>query len=72
MADGWMVEVTTQRMGGGSLTEVWYAHIPNRAQAEDAVRMRVQSTPDVEILARSTVPHNALVALGCPEGGVSQ
>ena len=38
MSDGWAVKVTrTLTTGGGTQTEIWYAAIPGRTEAENAV-----------------------------------
>jgi hypothetical protein len=72
MADGWAVEVTMKTVGGGESKQVYYAHIPDRLSAEQAVAGRVGVMPDVKVWAKAPVPHNTFVEMRVPEGQVSQ
>jgi hypothetical protein len=72
MADGWAVEVTMQVLGGGESKQTYYAHIPDIAAAEEAVRKRISATPDVKVKAKAPVPHGTFVDMRVPEGEVSQ
>jgi hypothetical protein len=73
VADGWAVEVTMQVLGGGEPKRpFFYAHIPDRSAAENAVRERVSATPDVRVEAKAPIPHAAFVGMNVPEGEVIQ
>lgn len=72
MADGWAVEVTMKTVGGGGSKQVYYAHLPDRSAAEQAVAQRVAATPDVKVQAKVPVPHNTFVEMHVAEGKVSQ
>jgi hypothetical protein len=72
MADGWAVEVTMWVMGGGQSKQTYYAHVPDRTAAEEAVKLHILAPPDVKVEARKPVAHNAFVGVNIPEGGVGQ
>jgi hypothetical protein len=72
MADGWAVKVTIQVMGGGQSEQIWYAHVPDRTGAEEAVKRRISATPDVKVEAVEVVSHNAFAGMNVAEGAVSQ
>jgi hypothetical protein len=72
MTQGWTVEVTTKASGGGEKKDLYYAHIPDRSAAEQAVAKRVAATPDVRVEAKSQLSHDELMARGADEGNVSQ
>ncbi len=72
MADGWAVLVKMGVIGGGESTQLFYAHLPNRMDAENAVKKHISASPDVRIEAQKSVPHNAFVEMHIPEGGVGQ
>ncbi len=72
MADGWAVEVTMKVLGGGHSTQIYYAHIPDRSAAEEAVKRSISATPDVKVEAKEPVPHNAFVGAKISEGAVGQ
>jgi hypothetical protein len=59
-------------VGGGESKQTYYAHIPDRSAAEQAVERHVAATPDVKVEAKAIVPHNAFVEMHVPEGQVSQ
>lgn len=70
MADGWAVVVSTPALDGGNPTdEMFYAHIPGRADAEAAVRTLARVNGEL-VEARSIVAHNAFVEMGIAEGEV--
>jgi hypothetical protein len=72
MADGWAVEVTMKVMGGGESKQIYYAHIPDRVTAEQAVARRVAITPDVKVEAKAPVSHDKFVEMHVSEGEISQ
>ncbi len=61
VANGWAVDVTMGVVGGGTSTQIYYAHVPDPKDAEEAVRTRLAATPDVKVRAIRPIPHNALI-----------
>lgn len=72
MADGWAVQVTMKVEGGGESKQLYYAHVPDRTEAEQAVAKHVSAIGDVKVEAKEPVAHNAFVGMKVPEGGISQ
>jgi hypothetical protein len=72
MADGWAVEVTMEVVGGGESKQIYYAHCPVRAAAEEVVKRHISAAPNVKVHAKECVPHDAFVSMDVPEGGVGQ
>jgi hypothetical protein len=72
MSYGWAVEVKMKVLGGGESTQTYYARVPDRLAAEEAVRKRISATPDVIVTA--TAPISALVfeGMNVKPGDVSQ
>jgi hypothetical protein len=70
--DGWAVEVTTKVLGGGTSQQVYYARFSDPSAAEEAVKKRVNATPDVKIAARKRVPANAFEAMKIQPSQVGQ
>jgi hypothetical protein len=73
MSDGWAVKVTRMTTTGrGTQTELWYASIADRTEAEKAVRKRVSAPADTLVVAEQTVSEAALKGMGLNEGQVGQ
>lgn len=61
MSDGWAVKVTrTLTTGGGTQTEIWYAAIAGRTEAEKAVREHVSAPSETSVVAEQAVQEAAL------------
>jgi hypothetical protein len=73
MSNGWAVKVTRMLpTGGGTQTEIWYAAIPGRTEAENAVREHVSAPSEASVVAEQPVEEAALRGLGLNEGQISQ
>jgi hypothetical protein len=73
MSDGWAVKVTrTLTTGGGTQTEIWYAAIAGRTEAEKAVREHVSAPSETSVVAEQPVEEAALRGLGLDDGQISQ
>ena len=73
MSDGWAVKVTrTLTTGGGTQTEIWYAAIAGRTEAENAVGEHVSVPSATSVVAERPVPDTALKGMGLNDGQISQ
>jgi hypothetical protein len=73
MSDGWAVKVTRQAMDGSiPQTELWYAAIADRVEAEEEVRKHVSAPSDASEVAEKTVPEAVLRGMSLNEGQVGQ
>jgi hypothetical protein len=71
MADGYLIEVTTPQMSGGApMKAMWYAHIPGKDEALDAVRDKAGTAPGTTIKVVKPLTHLILTEVGVPEGDV--
>lgn len=66
--NGWMIEVETERMGGGKpLREIYAAHDPDEGQSVALVKARAK-VQDSKVFCRAKVPEAVLKALEVPVG----
>lgn len=73
MSDGWAVKVTRiPPTGDGTRIEIWYAAIPGRTEAENAVREHVGVPSETSVIAERPVQEAALRGLGLNDGQISQ
>jgi hypothetical protein len=72
MTDGWAVEVKMKVLGGGESTQIYNARVPDKLTAEEAVRKRVNATPDVIVTAKSPVSASVFEGMNVKPGDVSQ
>ena len=71
MADGYLIELTTpQTTGGDPLKELWYAHIPGKREALDAVRKEAGAVTGSTVKIVKPLTHLILSEVSVPEGGV--
>ena len=72
MSDGWAVEVKMKVLGGGESKQTYYACVPDKLGAEDAVRKRINATDHVIVTARNLVLASVFEAMNVKLGDVSQ
>ncbi len=73
MANGYLVRITTRRLGGGEpLSEDWYAHIPERREAIAAVEKAAGVAPGGDATIRTSIGHDVLIARDVLEGEVER
>jgi len=72
MSDGWAVEVKMKVLGGGESKQTYYACVPDKLGAEDAVRKRIIATDHVIVTARNLVLASVFEAMNVKLGDVSQ
>jgi hypothetical protein len=71
MAKGYLIEVTTPQMSGGTpIKELWYAHIPARREALEAVRDKAGATTGTTVKVVKPLTHLILTEVSVPEGEV--
>ena len=69
---GWLVRVTTKRLGGGEPLRTYYgARFFMSGEAEDAVKVRDGATQDEEVEAIEPLSQSTLDGLGIANGGVA-
>ena len=71
MADGWAMMVTAAEGDGGAIS-IYYAHIPDRPAAAQAVARLLSASPDVKLEAAWPVAHFAFLGMRIAEGEVHQ
>ena len=68
---GWIVTVTTARMGGGKPSvEVYYAAISDQIDAIDAVKTKSGATQGAMVVAHQEMSLSLIAALGLNPGDV--
>jgi hypothetical protein len=72
MSDGWAVGVKMKVLGGGESTRTYYARVPDRLAAEEAVRKRIKAADDVIVTARTLVLASVFEAMNVKPGDVTQ
>jgi hypothetical protein len=73
VSDGWAVKVTRMLpTGGETQTEIWYAAIPGRTEAEIAVREHISAPSETSVVAEQPVGEAALRGRGLNDGQISQ
>ena len=72
MADGWAVKVIMKTVGGGSSDQIYFAHVADRAAAEETVRVHISASPDVTIVGEKVVSHSSFEGMRIGEGKVGQ
>jgi hypothetical protein len=72
MSDGWAVEVKMKVIGGGESTQTYYARVPDRLGAEEAVKKRINATPDVIVTAIAPVSASSFEGMNVKPGNVAQ
>jgi hypothetical protein len=71
MADGYLIEVSTPQMSGGApVKEMWYAHIPSKDEALDAVRDKAGAAAGSTVKVVKPLTHLILTEVNVPEGAV--
>jgi hypothetical protein len=71
MADGYLIEVTTPQKGGGApVKAMWYAHIPGKDEALDAVRDKAGAAAGATVSVVKPLTHLILTEVNVPEGEV--
>ncbi|SRR5229473_2842137 len=66
------VEVKMKVLGGGESKQTYYACVPDKLGAEDAVRKRINATDDVIVTAGNLVLASVFEAMNVKLGDVSQ
>jgi hypothetical protein len=71
MANGWIVTVRTPAVTGSvSALEVWYAAIPDRTAAEQAIKDKTGASADTKVLAHQEISDSLMIALKLKAGDV--
>jgi hypothetical protein len=72
ISGGWAVEVRRKILGGGESTQTYYARVPDRLGAEEAVRKWINATPDVIVAAITQVSASSFEGMKVKPGNVTQ
>jgi hypothetical protein len=59
-------------IGGGESTQTYYARVPDRLGAEEAVKKRINATPDVIVTAIAPVSASSFEGMNVKPGNVAQ
>ena len=69
MSGGYMILVRTPSGGGEDTKQIWFAHIPDRDRAVQAVEIGAGAAQGNKVTVLGTIRHAVLVdQLGVPEG----
>ena len=72
MSGGWSVHVEMTTSEGGKSSQTYYARVPDRVDAVEAVRKHIGALPDAAIEARKPVQSTVLDAMNIGIGQVGQ
>jgi hypothetical protein len=72
MSSGWAVHVELRTMKGDKSSQTYYARLPDRMEAAEAVRNLIGAASDAVIEARKPVQSSALDAMNIGIGQVGQ